>query len=216
MDGVPIPGIVIALAVAFVVGVRQALRSAAERRRLRGELTTRPVLDQGAEGDVVRLTGIVHPIELLSAPLSGRPCVMYRSRVDNASPFGPKKWDYRLATSITSFYLHREDGARVLVLGQAIVELPAVRIVDRGRKQQFLLAQGVSVRDRGWPRFEEVIIEPGAQISVVGTKMLAEVDPASAVERGFREPGPATIRLTGDPAHPLIIGPAPARASRGA
>jgi hypothetical protein len=204
-----LPVLAAALGFALYKAVRSTVRASAERRRLDRELHSRPALTTGSvEGDVVRVTGIVRPIDSLIAPLSGRSCVMYRSRVDNANVFGTQTWDVRIASSITPFYLDREDGDPVRVDGQAIVELGGVPISDPDRKRQFLLSQGVTRRERGWPRFEEVIVEAGMQVSIVGLMSIDDTQSPSPAERGFRDPQPSMVRLIGDPTHPLIIGPA--------
>src|SRR4030095_5231929 len=140
--------------IAVSVGLYRAARSAGERRRLRRVLQSSPALLASArEGEIVRVTGKVRPIELLTAPLSGRTCVMYRARVDNVSLLNTiaparKTWDHHIAASITPFLIDRDDGAPVMINGQAIVELPPEQVTDDDRKRRFLLAHGVTARER--------------------------------------------------------------------
>jgi hypothetical protein len=193
--------------VVFGVAVYKAMRSATEHKRLRRELVNSPPLSLGSpDGGVVRFTGVVRPIELLTAPLTGRPCVMYCSRVDNVAVLGPKAWDVRIAASITPFVLEGDDGAKVRIDGQAIVELPETRANDADRKRQFLVANGVTAEQGGRPRFREILVEPGMRVSIVGQLSRDPSSEPSTVERGFRADQPPVVRLVGNPTHPLVIG----------
>ena len=199
------------LAVAATSAAIGQLRRAAERRRARRELRTKPVLDPSTtEGDVVRVTGIVRAIEPLTAPLSGRECVVYRSRVDATSllfrreaPRGRHE-----AIRLSPFVIDRGAEGTVLVDGtHALLDLPALKLGDdRARREQFLLSHGVPIREVARARFEETIVEPGMTVSVAGLIMLDTAEEPSSVERHFREAPPPTLRLTGNADHPLAIG----------
>ncbi|HET9990081.1 MAG TPA: hypothetical protein VFQ65_16235, partial [Kofleriaceae bacterium] len=56
--------------------------------------------------------------------------------------------------------------------------------------------------------FEEVIIEAGMRITIAGLMMkdVGAIPPDG--EAGYREEVPASLRLAGDVAHPLVIGTA--------
>lgn len=200
------------LAVAATSAAVGQLRRVAERRRARRELLSKPVLDPStADGAVVRVTGIVRAIEPLTAPLSGCECVVYRSRADATS------WLVRRearrgrheAIRLSPFVIDRGDQGTVLVDGtHALLDLPALALGngDRSRREQFLLSQGVSIREAPRARFEETIVAPGMTVSVAGLIMLDAADEPSAVERHFREAPPPALRLTGNAEHPLAIG----------
>lgn len=187
------------------------LRRAAERRRARRELRDKPVLDPSTtDGAVVRVTGVVRAIEPLTAPLSGRACVIYRSRVDATT------WMFRRearrgrheSIRMSPFVIDRGAEGTVLVDGtHALLDLPALKLEDdHERREQFLLANGVPIREAGRARFEETILEPGMTVSVAGLIMLDIADEPSAIERHFREAPPPVLRLTGNAEHPLAIG----------
>jgi hypothetical protein len=200
------------LAVAATSAAIGELRRAAERRRARRELRTRPVLAPStADGAVVRVTGIVRAIEPLTAPLSGRECVIYRSRVDATT------WMFRRearrgrheATRMAPFVIDRGAEGTVLVDGtHALLDLPALKLGDgdRARREQFLMMHGVPIREATRARFEETIVEPGMTVSVAGLIMLDVATEPSVVERHFREAPPPALRLTGNAEHPLAIG----------
>lgn len=203
------------IAVAATSAAIGQLRRVAERRRARRELRTKPVLESStADGAVVRVTGVVRVIEPLTAPLSGRDCVVYRSRVDATS------WLFRRearrgrheAIRLSPFVIDRGGDGTVLVDGShALLDLPSLTLGDgdRSRREQFLLAQGVPIREATRARFEETIVEPGMTVSVAGLVMLDAAEEPSAVERHFREAPPPALRLTGNADHPLAIGAGP-------
>lgn len=136
---------------------------------------------------------------------------MYRARVDNGSLIpgvqAPKPGSVHIAAAITPFYIDREDGPPVMIDGQAIVELAPDRVTDRNRKRQFLLAHGITDRDRGWPRFEETAVLAGSRVTVVGQLHREPTARSATGESGFRDTM-LEPRLIGNPQHPLVIGPA--------
>jgi hypothetical protein len=195
-----------ALLVAVGVALVRNLRDSAESRRLRRELKATPLLGADSrEGTRVRVNGVVRPIEVLTAPLSGRSCVMYEARAVDRSIRRPALPSL-VAASIRPFLVERDDGESVLIEGQAMVELPPVDVSDADRKNRFLLSNGHPTRDpRPW-RFEEVVVESGTHVSIAGLLTLASLEQPSSAERGFREAQAAQQLLSGTPAHPLIIG----------
>jgi hypothetical protein len=190
-----------------------ALRRIAERRRARRLLREKPVLaPQVTDGSVVRVTGIVRAIEPLTAPLSGRTCVVYRSRIDSSTAILRRPQASRgihESIAVAPFVLDRGADASVLVDGtHALLDLPALKLgdIDRTRREQFLLSQGLSLRESARARFEETIVEPGMTVSVAGLLMLDPPTEASSIERHFRDAPPPSLRLTGNDEHPLAIG----------
>ena len=56
--------------------------------------------------------------------------------------------------------------------------------------------------------FDEVVIEPGARVTVAGL-MMKDIDAAPPEgEVGYRDEAPVVLRLAGDVTHPLVIGAA--------
>ena len=109
-------------------------------------------------------------------------------------------------------FLLEVGGDHVLVDGDhALFDVPATRqtAADRERQQQFIVLHGFRSLDGARAGFEEVLIEPGMQVSVVGVVM-RDVALAPPSEEGtFREGAAPTIRLMGNREHPLAIGLAP-------
>jgi hypothetical protein len=191
-----------------------ATRKVLERRRARKELLSRPVLGADTdEGAVVRVTGIVRVAgEALVAPVSGRPCVVYRSRVTSAGGLVRRAFKARESFAMVPFALERDgDGVAVAIEGRhALLDLPNVKLPaprtsdERERRVSFLALHGLKASAGGV--FEEVIIEVGMHVTIAGLMMkdIAETPPEG--EAGYREQAPASLRLAGDVAHPLVIG----------
>jgi hypothetical protein len=200
----------------FVVAVGSATVGATrrflERRRARRELVTKPVLGPASpDGAVVRVTGIVRAIEPLSAPLSGRECVVFRARVDTTNwivrrggGHGVHEW-----LELTPFLLDRGEQGTVRVEGShALLDLPAtvLRVPDRLRRDQFLARMGARTKHGARARYEETLVEPGMRVSIAGLVMMDPAEEPSTRELHFRDAPPPSLRLTGNLEHPLAIG----------
>ncbi|MDB4963082.1 MAG: hypothetical protein JWP01_3081 [Myxococcales bacterium] len=165
----------------------------------------------------MRVVGVVRAFEqTLVAPISGRTCVAYRSRVSvtvSPRPHGAPP----LALSpkaesllIAPFLIDRGAEGTVIVDGdQARFDLKPLELTaaDAERKRSFLARHGYSSQGPvSGGSFTEVVLEPGMTIAVSGAMMrdVALAPPAS--DLAFREAPPATIRLTGNHEHPLVIG----------
>ena len=200
------------LAVAATSVAVGQLRRTAERHRARRELLSKPALESSTtDGDVVRVTGVVRAIETLTAPLSRRDCVVYRSRIDvrNFVFRGAARRGQRETIHVAPFVIDRGAEGMVLVDGShALLDLPPVKLDDNDQmgREQFLLTHGIPIREAVRARFEETIVAPGMTVSVAGLVMLDAADESSAAERHFREAPPPALRLTGNADHPLAIG----------
>lgn len=171
-----------------------------KRRRVRRELAKPPALGTTTpEGAVVRVTGTVRAVdELLVAPLSGRPCVLYRSFC--SVPGGPAIGDSR-------FMLDTAEGPVLVDSQHALLDIdPQRRLrVTKERREQFRLRMGVAVRSRV-TGYEEYVVSPGDSVAVVGLMMLDPASEPPVAESGFREDPPPERRLTGNAEHPIVVG----------
>jgi hypothetical protein len=70
----------------------------------------------------------------------------------------------------------------------------------------FLALHGLKTSEGG--TFEEVIVEPGMRVTIAGLMMKDLTGAPPEGEAGYREEAPASLRLAGDVAHPLVIGTA--------
>jgi hypothetical protein len=194
-----------------------ATRKILERRRARKELRSRPVLGaETDEGAVVRVTGVVRVAgETLLAPISARECVVYRSRVLSVGGFWVHRaFKPRESLSMVPFLLERDgDNAPIAIEGRtALLDLPSIKLPpprtsdERERRVSFLALHGLKTSEGG--TFEEVIVEPGMRVTIAGLMMKDLTAAPPEGEAGYREEVPASLRLAGDVAHPLVIGTA--------
>ncbi|MBA3540983.1 MAG: hypothetical protein H0T79_15335 [Deltaproteobacteria bacterium] len=167
------------------------------RRRLRAGP---PELVDGA---VVTLVGTVRAKDLLTAPLSQRPCVVLHVKTF----IGPI-WFTRFA--MTEFVLETEHGEVIIEhFPNAGLALPVRRIHNPSfeRAEHYLVGAGRSAWEVGRAVFDEIVVEPGMKISVYGVVRVDFAPPSMGVELGFRDTT-RVLRLVGSTAHPLAIGTA--------
>jgi hypothetical protein len=192
---IKLAAVTIALLGAGVVGLSRALGRAEVRRRMR------EAPQHLADHSVVTLTGTVKLVgEPLVAPLSGTRCVLHRSSARTFSQ--GREMETFTVCELAPFLLETRDG-------DVLVDGDTADIPDRGRpliprkierEQEFLLAHGILTEARS-AGFDEIVIVPGAKISVHGVARV-EVDARSAAS--YRDT-PTRVRLVGDAQHPLTI-----------
>lgn len=187
-------------------------RKLLERRRARRTLREKPALEASSpDGTEVRVTGTVRILdETLEAPLSGRRCVVYRARVYQHRGLSGRARVPLEQLRMVPFVIERDDGTRVTIEGKhVLLDLDPIKKLraDDTRRHQLGFTLGLSVRDLRNARYEEVVVEEGARVALAGLMMkdLAEAPPMG--ERAFREAPAPALRIAGDAAHPLAIGP---------
>ncbi len=165
--------------------------------RARQQLALGP--PQLVDGAVVTLTGTVRPIDVLTAPISGRPCVALHVKAF----IGPY-WCTRFA--MTQFVLETDQGEVIVEHFQEAglafdtkTYHPAYEVAER-----FLVAIGRMPWEARKAHFDEIVVEPGMRIAVFGVIQTTLAVP-DAGEIGFRE-SRQVIHLRGDPRHPLAMG----------
>ena len=198
-------------------GLLAANRGFWERRRARRALRRVDELDaRTAEGDRVRVGGTVRALDhTLTSPLSERTCVVYRARISGASAVSTSPRDRRRAapspdaTGIVPFEVELASGDRVLIEStHALLDLRPVNLKTVGseRRERFALSQGVSVRYSVRASFQEVIVIPGAHVTITGLLMKDASAAPPSDELAFRAVPPAKQILTGNFDHPIAIG----------
>lgn len=163
-----------------------------------------PVLtDATGDGEVARAAGTVRAEgELLTAPLSGRACVAYRTIVRARNLMDAIEVAEVIAFTLdTTAGPLRVDGTHA-VLGSRRIRFARV---DPARAERVMLANGWRPAKRPSPRYVEHVIELGARVEVAGLVMREANDAPPASELGFRDEAAPRVRLAGDAAHPLII-----------
>lgn len=173
-----------------------------ERTRARWCLRNHDLFDADArEGDLVFVSGTVRALdETLVAPLSGRPCVAYRSRVRATWSSGAYE-----TMQLRPFVIDRDDGgASIVVDGErAMFGVPALALAHNlEREVSFCARHAVSTVHA---RFSEVLLPLGAEVVVGGTLVYVPRDEPPTGERLFREPPPPEPQLVGNREAPLII-----------
>lgn len=188
-------------------------RKVLERRRARRELRAKRPLDpRSPEGEVVRVTGIVQVLDAtLEAPLSGTPCVVYRSRVTAGAKLTSRAHRPREQIAMVPFVIDRGAQGRVLIEGEhVLLDVKPLTLrrtkIAQNRREQLLMRVGLPLREIGRALFEETVVEPGARVSVAGLMMKDLATQPVAEELGFRDAPPTNLRLAGNVEHPLVIG----------
>jgi hypothetical protein len=192
-----------------VIPVRElAMLLDGERWRARWRLREHTPLGEAREDDLVAAVGVVRPLEeTLVAPLSGRACVAYRSRVHTGlgGIYAPRE-----TMQVRPFVLDLGDEEVIVEGDRAIFGLAPLRLwpLDSGRERSFLARHAVSARAASWStgRLSEVALVLGARVAVGGTLVLVPRDePPAHVELGFRDPPPPSQRIVGNRARPLVF-----------
>ncbi len=189
--------------------IANALWGPRARARKRLDAGTRTTI---ADREIVTLTGVVRAIgELLEAPLTGLPCVLFEAvgRVygetvgRNARNVEAEVTEQKLIP----FELVTPEGVVRVEAEHAEVELPRIPCIPRkiDRERTFLLEHGQSAEMIRYAGFDELRIVPGDKIRVQGMAIV-ELDPGDGAERGYREDAPRRIRLVPHAEHPLTIG----------
>jgi hypothetical protein len=184
------------------------------RRQLRALPEAGPTVSAGTE---VRISGIVRALDTpLLAPLSRQPCVLYRARVRafggngsgtsmqrQAPPKLPRVGeDFRLQR----FLVDRGAAGTVVVDSEAAeLALPRTprRALQADQCSAFQVRHGIHHSFR--PVIEEIVLSPGATVTIAGFAMFDVEAPGGSPELGFRDAPPPTLRITGSRAHPLRI-----------
>ena len=168
------------------------------------------MLDAGAhEGDLVRVTGIVRPLdEMLVAPLSGRQCIAYRARASGATRIRGKQYSsgWQTTMQVRPFVVERDGGAGdIIVVGDHVmfgVHPESLRPRNPDREAAFMVRHAIQA---GRVRLVEVVVEVGAHVSVGGTLVLVPRDEPPTGERGFRDLPATDQQLAGNRETPLVI-----------
>lgn len=210
--------IAVGCAVAVIGTLSLTAKLRREKKILRTEINkAAPLTNESTDGSVVRITGVVRKVAThgtLISPISDTRCVAHRTRVQamryGAFPRGAPFEVLRLCR----FNLECPDGTSLAIDGtHALFSLPeAIPLKGNSRKLAFLRSLELNYHRVDQVIFEEIVVEVGATITVVGTLAQNLAGPAS-VSRGYRD-GPAlTNVLTGNATQPLIFASAPRAAA---
>ena len=210
--------IVLAIAVVAMIGFLSWWFSADERARRAMRSVPHRAIGEVIEGEKVRIVGPAEIEAPLSAPLSGRPCAVWRVVVEERVRSGKSSYWRTL--------VDESEGAEFRILdgtGTAIVSpVHFQAVLDRDMKassgflndagpelEEFLTARGHS--SKGWVfnktmRFREGVLEPGESVCVMGVGRW-EADPEEqAVADGYRTASQPKRLIVDAPADgPLLL-----------
>jgi len=205
--------IVLAVVVLVVSYVRNPVRLLRERMIK----TERRQIAAVSEGAAARVVGAVRPGETLTAPLSGRTCVLYEAIVEEQRSNGKTSHWHQVIREVRGVPFAIEDGS-----GHALVDpTHAQLLIEKDSTSRsgsfddateveasFLARHGIS--SKGWffnkaMRYREGVLEVGETVAVVGLAV-REPDPDGAARMsGYREGPPTRLRLSGSAQAPLAI-----------
>ena len=159
--------------------------------------------DATTENERVWATGVVRGLdETLIAPLSGRACVAYRSRVRTRLAM-PRIVHETM--QLRPFILDLGDEEIVVDGVDAIFGIAPIKLDQDPIRETSFLARHASSSAGGTARFDEVALELGARVTVGGTLVLVPRDEPPTDELGFRDPPPPSQRIVGNRARPLVL-----------
>lgn len=190
-----------------------------DKQQIRRQLRNTPAkpIRELRDDELGKVVGKARALDaVLTAPLSGRPCVYFIATVEEHRSSGKTHYWRTIIKEMRGVAFVLEDSS-----GRAIVDATAARIaIDfDGRSQSgtfddpteaeraFLARHGE--RGEGWIfnrrlRYREAVIEEGETIAVLGAGT-REPDPDAPPTEAYRGDAPTRLRLTSSPRYPLVI-----------
>lgn len=177
----------------------------------------RPIaaLPEGTRGKIVGAARR-HGGELLEGPLTGRPCVYYRVRVEEAtSGRNSTTWRTLIKEERGVPFVVADDSGRAIVDPMdARVSLEVDSRTQSGtfddptdNESRFLALHGKSGQGLMFNRklrYTEAVIEENEVVAVLG-QGVREPDPDAAPQAAYRGEQPTLLRMSGNGEHALVI-----------
>jgi hypothetical protein len=174
-----------------------------ERRRVRARIRETPLLTGASvEGHRVRITGtVMRPERFVTGTLTGRAGVIARTRAYGAgSPH--ESFECTRFSVDTAEHGVVEVDARYAELSTRPLSL---RGVSGARRRQHLREHALSDAQLTKWSFEEIVVEPGSRVTLVGQLSRDSRRDPTADERGFRDDQQPVVRIGGTLDTPLLI-----------
>jgi hypothetical protein len=173
------------------------------RRKLRR--LKRSNLGEVEENTLVRLVGTVKQLDkIVTAPVSGVPCVYYQVKID----IKHDGWKTKVHEAHGApFLLEDETGYAIIEPSAAHITTKHLRFFPADHPDLVLdrfLARHHLLQYKYRLRILEMLIEPGTTITVMGSGV-GERDPIAAHPEGYRAERTTCLRFTGSKRHPLVI-----------
>lgn len=154
------------------------------------------------EGTRVTISGVVQAPATLEAALSGRPCVMHRSRarvlVHTRLISEPRE------VEIAPFVVATRHGQIRVDVREIELDVPPESVVGPESARQRAFRERHAIPQDAAAAFDEIVIEPGAKVTIRGIVAIERELDAKG-ERGYRDDAPTTIHLVGSPAKPVAL-----------
>lgn len=204
--------VIVTLAVRAIIVYRPGGIEAWRVRR-RHERTATTAIADLPEDQLGQITGQVSATEpLLTAPLSGRPCVYYALVVVHRCN---RRWDVIVDERRgPSFAITDRTGRAIIDPSNAQLAMYFHRVertgwLDRITPEQKAILVRHGIPSDGWffprtLRFQEAIIEVGNHISVIGAGIREPGDPGRG-ETDYRSSAPTQLRVANSAAAPLSL-----------
>jgi hypothetical protein len=161
-----------------------------------------------ADGELVTITGTVRELDAtLSAALSGKRCVVYRShaRVYSRDPV-PRLLAEPFELETVAFAVETPRGVVRVDERAPAVAMTAEAVVDEGQPRfgEFLAKHRVADQLRAGASFDEIVVETGQTVTLRGMIRLVR-DEASTDERGYRDDAPTRPALVAAGDEPVTL-----------
>lgn len=156
------------------------------------------------EGAVARVTGVVAVLrDTVFAPRTGRVCVAWRVRMFIGGGRDERTGGTFEGSDMVPFAIDRPDGSRVIVAAtEARYDLPqGIELVDNERWAAYCESRGIPAH----LPVNEIALEPGDRVSVVGIVAVDVDAPPPSAEVGYRDGAARALQLAGDFDHPVLI-----------
>ncbi len=185
------------------------------RRRLRAAAPA--ALADLREGLHCRVAGTVRTDggAVVRAPITDRACVAYAlevSQEDDLHSYLLVGLDKRAVPFVLEDEGHHAlivaTHFQILVRDAAMLRVPRAELEPGHRELLSRVCPTFAWVDARTITFREIVIEPGARVSIAGTGH-REVDPHAKDERGFRDTARHRLRFIDAPSLPLLIGDDP-------
>jgi hypothetical protein len=210
------------IVVALVLAARAVIGGEPARIRARLRAVPRRAIAAVADGQEARIVGRVVPVSVLTAPLTGRPCVYYEVTVDEyRSNRRGRRWRTIVHEVRGVGFALEDDTGRALIEIEG-AQLAAVQDLElrsgafhSATEAENALLERHGLRSQGWLlnkklRYKEAVFAPGETVAALGRGM-REPDPdVAATLQGYRDPGPTRLRLGRTERAPLQLSDHPA------
>lgn len=154
------------------------------------------------EGNRVTISGTVQAPATLEAALSGKRCVVHRSRARVV--VGEKLVAEPRELEVSPFVVVTRHGPIRIDVRELALDVSAETVVDQATARQLAFRARHAIPAQAAAAYDEIVVEPGAKVTIRGI-VAVERNLEAAGERGYRDDAPTTIHLRGQPSKPVTL-----------